>query len=68
MHFSSLAEFLEMGGYAPYVWSGVIGSLGALIGVVVLSMMQHKQVKQQILQQQKRDERVKAAKEMENTL
>ncbi|WP_087021442.1 heme exporter protein CcmD [Thaumasiovibrio subtropicus] len=68
MHFESFSDFLNMGGYAPYVWAGVGGSLLALGAIVVVSWYQNKQVKQFIRQQQARDARIAEAKQMENTL
>lgn len=45
--FSSLAEFLEMGGYAVYVWS----AYGIFFAFVVLSLAQPRLARKRIMKQ-----------------
>nr|WP_086941083.1 heme exporter protein CcmD [Thaumasiovibrio occultus] len=67
MYFESLSEFLAMGGYAPYVWSGVGMTLLSLAVLFGASVMQFRQVKLDIKRKLQRAERIRAAQQ-EDTL
>ncbi|WP_413110681.1 heme exporter protein CcmD [Thaumasiovibrio sp. DFM-14] len=68
MQFNSFSEFFAMGGYAAYVWFGVGGAVLALATTAWVSRQQHKKALDDIRAQKERETRIKAAKQMENTL
>jgi len=64
MQFDSFADFLNMGGYAFYVWLS-FGISGALLLILTLtSKMNHKKIKTDIIQQIKREQKLKQAAEL----
>ncbi len=64
MQFDNLADFLNMGGYAFYVWLS-FGVSGALLLLLILSTkLSHKSVKTDIARQIKREEKLKKAAEL----
>ncbi|RJG49050.1 heme exporter protein CcmD [Motilimonas pumila] len=68
MEFNSIADFLDMGGYAFYVWLSFGVSFFALIALLASSLRTQKKIKQTVQARAARDERVKAASQLENTL
>ena len=64
MQFSSFADFLDMGGYAFYVWLsfGLSGSL--LLILLLTSKFSHNKIKNDIIQQIKREQKLKQAAEL----
>jgi len=61
MQFDSFADFINMGGYAFYVWLS-FGLSGALLLILTLtSKMNHKKMKALIIQQIKRENKLKKA-------
>ena len=68
MAFDSLASFLNMGGYAFYVWLSYGVSLFVLTVLVVNTSMKTKKIKRLVKQRILRDERIKKAQNMEGTL
>jgi|GEM_PF-48722 len=61
MQFDSFSAFLNMGGYAFYVWLSYGVSALLLIILVVVSNNQNKAVIQRILVRQKREKRLRIA-------
>lgn len=61
MAFSSLSEFVAMGGYGFYVWLSYGLSVLSIIALVWFFRAQHQQLKQQIKQDIARQARIKAA-------
>lgn len=68
MHFDSFSDFLAMGKYAAYVWSAYGITLFCFVVLVVKSMTRSKSLKKEIQQKSDREARLRAAKNMENTL
>ncbi|MEO3989154.1 heme exporter protein CcmD [Pseudocitrobacter cyperus] len=64
--FSSFAAFLSMGGYALYVWLSVATTLVVLLGLVGHSLWQHKSLLQAVRRQQRREQRLRGARERMN--
>ena len=54
MQFSSVQEFLTMGGHGAYVWLAVVVSLCTLIGLIVTPLKQQRKTMDQIARQQSR--------------
>jgi heme exporter protein D len=63
MQFSSVADFLNMGGYAFYVWLSYGASTALIIYLLFASVNRHKSVLQQIAQRQKREQKLRQAAE-----
>lgn len=68
MHFSSFSEFLAMGGYALYVWSAFAITFLSMGGLIVSALLTKRKRLQDIRFKIAREERLKQAKSMENTL
>ena len=68
MAFDSLASFLDMGGYAFYVWLAYGISLLSIAILVINTVMRTKKIKQLVKQRALRDERIKNAQNMVGTL
>lgn len=61
MQFDSISAFLDMGGYGFYVWLSY-GVTALTLGLlVVASVQQHKSIKKQIAQRQKREAKLRQA-------
>lgn len=56
MAFDSLSEFLQMGTHGVYVWSTYAISSIALLGLLVNTRMQHKQVTQVLKKRYRREQ------------
>ena len=68
MQFDSISAFLSMGGYGPYVWLSYGVTFAALGLLIFSSVNHHKKVKQQIIQRQKREKKLRqAAQQQANT-
>ncbi len=65
MQFDSFSAFLDMGGYGFYVWLSYGVSISALALLVISSISSHKKVKQQIVQRQKREAKLRQAAEQQ---
>ncbi|NTS76364.1 heme exporter protein CcmD [Catenovulum sp. SM1970] len=50
--FASFADFIAMGTYGAYVWSGVFLCLALLVGLICWSKAQRKALTKEVLQQQ----------------
>jgi heme exporter protein D len=61
MQFASFNDFLNMGGYAFYVWLSFGLAAILLIYLVWNSVHQHKQVIKQIAQRQQREQKLRSA-------
>ncbi|WP_025673638.1 heme exporter protein CcmD [Salinivibrio socompensis] len=68
MHFDSMSAFLAMGGYAAYVWSAFGITAGAMIALIIGYHRTHKKRLQAVKQQIAREQRIKDAQSLENTL
>ena len=63
MQFDSVSAFFDMGGYGFYVWLSYGVSIAALALLVFSSISSHKKIKQQIIQRQKREAKLRQAAE-----
>ena len=63
MQFDSFSAFINMGGYGFYVWLSYGVSVTALALLIFSSISNHKKIKQQIVQRQKREEKFRQAAE-----
>lgn len=63
MHFESFSAFLDMGGYGFYVWLSYGLGFFMLIGLILQSRGQNRQIRQQIVESMTREQRIKQAKE-----
>lgn len=61
MQFSSLNEFIAMGGHGFYVWLSYSVSLLLLVILLINSVQSNKKIKLNIKKKLKRDEKLKAA-------
>jgi len=66
MQFESLASFLDMGGYGFYVWLSFGASFALLAILIMASKQSNKVVKKQIIQQIKRQQKLKLAAEKQH--
>lgn len=60
MQFDSFSEFLNMGGYAFYVWLAYGVTFGSLIVLVISSVRQKKSILRQVEATIRREERLKS--------
>lgn len=65
MQFDSFSAFLDMGGYGFFVWLSYGVSITALALLVFSSLSSHKKIKQQIVQRQKREAKLRQAAEQQ---
>lgn len=68
MHFESFSDFLAMGGYASYVWGAYGISFAALLWIVFSSLSRKRRLAAEIKNKIAREQRIKEAKKLENTL
>ena len=68
MHFASFSDFLAMGGYAFYVWLSFGLTLVCLVGIIISTRMKTRSLLGELRSKQAREDRRKAAQQMENTL
>ncbi|MBA6293483.1 heme exporter protein CcmD [Colwellia sp. MB3u-70] len=66
MQFDSFSAFIAMGGYGFYVWLSYGVSILALALLVFSSITDHKKIKQQIAQREKRETKLRQAAELQN--
>ena len=66
MQFDSISAFLDMGGYALYVWLSYGVSFAALALLIFSTIASHKNVKRQIIQRQKREQKLRQAAQQAN--
>ena len=65
MQFDSFADFINMGGYAFYVWLSFGVSFGLLAILTISSKLSHTKMKQDIAKQIKREQKLKQAAKMQ---
>ena len=65
MQFNSLQAFLDMGGYAFYVWLSYGVTAFLLVMLIWLSKSQHKSVVNKIITRQKRENKLRQAAAMQ---
>ncbi|MFT4926560.1 MAG: heme exporter protein D [Phenylobacterium sp.] len=63
MAFESFADFLNMGGYAFYVWLAFGFSFVVLLTLTIVSVKKTAQIKAEVFQSLDREKRIKQAKE-----
>ncbi len=68
MHFETWADFWAMGGYATYVWSGFAITYLSMAILWFSTSRRRKSLLKEVQNKIKRQERIDAAKHMENTL
>ncbi|MBD8511887.1 heme exporter protein CcmD [Photobacterium sp. WH77] len=68
MHFDSFSDFLAMGGYAGYVWSAYGISALSLLILLWTSIRKSRRLAADIKNRIAREQRIKAAENLENTL
>ncbi|MGF1688917.1 heme exporter protein CcmD [Photobacterium japonica] len=68
MHFDSFSDFLAMGGYGAYVWAAYGISFGALLWVMIASLNTKRRLAVEIKNKIAREQRIKEAEKLENTL
>ncbi|WP_428771649.1 heme exporter protein CcmD [Vibrio sp.] len=68
MHFETLSEFFNMGGYASYVWSAFGITFLSLLILLAVSVRRGHQLLDEVQAKVARQQRIDAAKNLENTL
>ncbi|WP_120510293.1 heme exporter protein CcmD [Photobacterium salinisoli] len=68
MHFDSFSDFLAMGGYASYVWAAYGISALSLLILLWSSIRKSRRLATDIKNKIAREQRIKAAENLENTL
>lgn len=68
MHFSSFYEFLQMGGYAFYVWLAYAITFGGMLWIVLSAYFMRGKLCREIQNKAAREQRMKQAQQRENTL
>lgn len=63
MQFASFSEFLAMGNHGLYVWLSYGFTILSLALLIIFSVKNNQQVKQDILKKLQRDEKLKKAQE-----
>ena len=63
MQFTSFSEFLAMGNHGLYVWLSYGFTILSLALLIIFSVKNNQQVKQDILKKLQRDEKLKKAQE-----
>ena len=61
MKFDSWQAFVDMGGYGFFVWLSYGATFLLVLGLIVTSLMRHKQVKQNIKKKLQREQKLKQA-------
>lgn len=68
MAFSSLSDFIAMGGYSFYVWLAYGVSLLSMVVLIISTVSKRKKIFYQVEQRLLREQRIKAAEKREGTL
>ncbi|WP_188008891.1 heme exporter protein CcmD [Grimontia hollisae] len=68
MHFDSFSSFLAMGGYGAYVWSSFAITFAAMAWVALATYFTRRKLFKDIKNKVAREQRIKNAQKMENTL
>ena len=67
MQFESISEFLNMGGYASYVWSSTAIVILVVLAITIDSMTGEKRVLKKIKQELDRAEKINQARQKNQT-
>lgn len=67
MAFSSWQAFFAMGGYAFYVWLAVAVTLLSLLGLLVHTLWQRKQLLAEVSRQESRERRIRQSQQLKKT-
>lgn len=65
--FSSWQAFFAMGGYAFYVWLAVAATLLSLLGLLVHTLWQRKQLLAEVSRQASRERRIRQSQQLKKT-
>lgn len=65
--FSSWQAFFAMGGYAFYVWLAVAATLLSLLGLLVHTLWQRKQLLAEVGRQESRERRIRQSQQLKKT-
>jgi heme exporter protein D len=57
MSFSSWSEFLQMGGYAFYVWTAYGLTLAVLGGAVLVPLLRYRRLRRETARRERREQR-----------
>lgn len=68
MYFTTWSDFIAMGGYAGYVWGGFGITYLSMAILWFMSINRRNTLMKEVKNKIKRQERIEAAKHMENTL
>ena len=68
MHFESLSDLFNMGGYAAYVWSAFVITFLSMLILAGVSIRRSRTLFKEVKLKMERQARIEAAKDMENTL
>ena len=68
MYFDSINDFFAMGGYAGYVWSAYAISFLSMLWILFSSLTTKRRLLREIKNKMAREQRIKEAKTLENTL
>ncbi|GEM74360.1 heme exporter protein CcmD [Vibrio sagamiensis] len=68
MHFESLSDLFNMGGYAAYVWSAFAITFLSMLILAGVSIRRSRTLFKEVKLKMERQARIEAAKDMENTL
>jgi len=65
MQFESLADFINMGGYAFYVWLSFGVTFAAMAIIAIQSFIKHRNLLRQVVVEQERKARIKQARQQQ---
>ena len=65
MQFESLADFINMGGYAFYVWLSFGVTFAAMTIIAIQSFIKHRNLLRQVVVEQERKARIKQARQQQ---
>ena len=65
MQFESLADFINMGGYAFYVWLSFGVTFAAMAIIAIQSFIKHRNHLRQVVVEQERKARIKQARQQQ---
>lgn len=61
--FNSMSDFFDMGGYAFFVWASFICTFLCMLAILIHSVVVSKKIKQGVLKEKARAQRIMAARE-----
>ena len=65
MQFESLADFINMGGYAFYVWLSFGVTFAAMAIIAIQSLIKHRNLLKQVVVEKERKARIKKARQQQ---